>query len=305
MLGFYIYVMVRDKPKTDTDPTSWSESEEKRLLKMIKNDEYDKNDMYSSFDSRPESSVDNKIRRLRKSNGLYNSRYATEKYEKNSEWIEMIDDRNRGKLSVFDAYAGDGTSSTIYREYADQIVACEVEKNIYKNLESTISKHETVFDDCINELMRRNIDQDTFTYIDLDPFGTPFDAVPLAIKLIKNGYMAVTYGDIKLQRWGRTNVLTKQYKMPTTTEWEEVAEYMIGWTVFEGIRQRNSSNVRTIEPIDIQNFGGKTGILRVLYEVKKTGVLSDALKKFEQVSRDTGQPLCNRPYRVDWDELPS
>lgn len=291
--------MVRDKPSADTEPQSWDDHEEEELLNLIQEDK-SKKELYEAFPDRPTASVNNKVRRLKKENGLYNSSYAEQKYDVNKEWIEMIDDNLRGDLRIFDAYAGTGDSSVIYDKYASEIVATELEDEVYEILEDTLDKsyHETIHTDCTRELMRRCADGEKFDFIDLDPFGTPFDSIPLAISMISNGYLSVTYGDIKLQRWGRSNPLIKQYKMPETTDWREVAEYMIGWTVFEGIRQRNSSDVRSLTPISIKNFGGQSGVLRVLYRVEKTGVLSDALQEFETNTIDTGQPIANRPYNI-------
>jgi hypothetical protein len=289
--------MVRDRPSADTNPQNWTDEEEDRLLEMIEEDK-NKSEMYSAFSGRPSASIDNKVRRLKKENGLYNSSYAEQKYDTNREWIELIYNDIGRKARIFDAYAGVGDSSLIYDDYASEIIATETEDEVYKTLSETLDadNHTVINEDCVDELMRRKIDDESFDYIDLDPFGTPFDAVPLAISLITNGYLAVTYGDIKLQRWGRSNPLVKQYKMPETTDWMEVAQYIVGWTVFEGIRQRESSDVRTLEPVSVKNFGGQSGVLRVLYKVEKTGVLSDALERYESKSIDTGQPIPNRPY---------
>lgn len=287
-----------DKGKTliDTEIIGWAEDEEQKVLSLIQDDETSKQDIYNAFSGRSEAALDNKIRRLKKENGLYNSPYAAEKYDSNERWARYIDKMIRGPVDIFEGYAGSGNSSQIYDRISRTHIACEIEDGVFDQLEQCSADVTAVNDDCINELHRQNAAGNSFDFIDLDPFGSPFDAIPLSIPLITNGYLAVTYGDIKLQRWGRSNVLMKQYKMPEVTDWDRVAEEMVGYTVFEGIRQRDSKNVRTLTPLAVRNFGAQNGILRVLYRVEKTGVLSDALERYEEQSRNTGQAIPNRPY---------
>lgn len=288
--------MVRDKPSADTNPQRWSDEDEAVLLELVTDESVSDDEIYSKFSERPTASLDNKIRRLKKENGLYNSPYAAEKYDYNESWIAYADRMTYGPVNIFEGYAGTGESSKIYEQYSGTHIACEMEDDVFKQLESSVPSVTAVHDDCANELHRRNAASERFDFIDLDPFGSPFDTIPLALSLITNGYLTVTYGDINLQRWGRTNVLMKQYRMPETTDWMEVVEHMVGWTVFEGLRQRTSRDVRTVTPLSVQPLGGQSGVVRILYEVEKTGVLSDALSSFEERTRSTDRPLPHRRY---------
>lgn len=288
--------MVRDRQEADTEAVSWTDEEEDRLSNHIECGA-DTDTIYSDFPDRTEASLDNKIRRLKKENGLYNSKYAEQKYALNERWVSEADDELHYRLKVFDAYAGTGESSSIYEPYAKKLVCCEMADDVFDKLESRNLDATLVNGDCIDEMRLQAVGDETYNYIDLDPFGTPFYAIQHAIPLIRNGYLSVTYGDINLHHWGRTNALCRQYKMPQGVDRDRTIEHMIGWTIFEGIRGRDASTVKKLSPVEVNELGGKTGVVRVLYRVEKTGVLSDTLKWFKRNTVDTGEALPNRPWK--------
>ena len=168
----------------------------------------------------------------------------------------------------------------------------------------------TCYHDNINDLLHRKVGTNDggYDFIDLDPCGSPFVSVPQAIRLIEDGYIAVTYGDLQLQRWGRYAPLLKAYRMPECDSFEEVVEYMIGWTMFEGVRQEDSEKTRKLEVEDVEMLSEKNiGVVRVLYYVDKTKRLAPVLNYLENklTGMNGDSPLAARFdisfYAEDWD----
>ena len=305
--------MSYNRPQADnTNGERWTKEDENRLLKLGDDDNYTIPDIADEFEGRSQQAIKNKLRKLRKREGTYNSAYQDEKYQVNREWISQIADHLGPALRVFDGYAGVGNSTKIYLSHADYIEACEIERTKYEKMAENItqtnalkfnvtgqsaSEHEyrtigfnngsriRLVNENVNMVLHRKIGhkEAPYNFVDLDPCGSPFASVPQAIKLINDGYLAVTYGDVQLHRWGRTAPLTKAYRMPEVDSFKEVVAYMVGWTLFEGVRQENSELTRKISVEDFRVFDHvQHGVIRVLYRVKKIGKLADVMNHLEQ-----------------------
>lgn len=295
-----------EKPEAnDTAAAFWSKDEEKRLLGLADDDDYTLTEVAEQFDGRTRQAVKNKLRKLRKARGEYNYLHYDDKYNLSLKWIEQIDDEISGDIKAIDGYAGVGKSAEIYLDYVDILECCEIEEDAFQRLVANMerfygSRVETdtpglakfqgeensaiCYNDNINDLLHRKVGnkEGDYQFIDLDPCGSPFVSVPQSIRLIEDGYLAVTYGDLQLQRWGRYAPLMKAYRMPQVETFEEVIEYMIGWTMFEGVRQENSVETRKLEVLDLEMLSEKnTGVVRVLYKVKKTRKLAPVLNYLE------------------------
>lgn len=295
-----------EKPEAnDTSAEYWSEEEEKQLLRLADKEEYTLNDVAEHFENRTRQAVKNKLRKLRKSRGEYNYLHHDKKYDLSLKWIQKIEEEMEGKIRALDGYAGVGKSAEIYLDYIDELECCEIEEDAFDRLVGNIERcygpsndlekaHTVEFEEgektiiCymenINDLLHRRVgnNEGSYQFIDLDPCGSPFVSIPQAIRLIDDGYLAVTYGDLQLQRWGRSAPLMKAYRMPEVETFEEVVEYMIGWTMFEGVRQENSIETRKLEVQDLEMLSEKnTGVVRVLFKVEKTRKLAPVLNHLE------------------------
>jgi len=245
----------------------------------------------------------------------------------------LIRENLDGEIRAFDGYAGIGGGANIYLDYVDYLECCEIEEAKFDKLLDSLkvnrsvdyhspSTTETGHDKatlrvdektvrCFNEnvvnVLHRRIGKQTapFRFIDLDPCGSPFVSVPPALKLIEDGYLAVTYGDIQLQRWGRDAPLTKAYRMPAVESFDEVLEYMIGWTMFEGIRQEHSSQTRRLEVSEVKIFRKKNGgVARVLYRVEEEGALTPAMNHLTEVLQEFERGEAPQNARYDLEEVP-
>lgn len=297
-----------EKPKAnDTTAEFWSKEEEERLLELADDDDLTLTEVAERFENRTRDAVKNKLRKLRKARGEYNYLHDDEKYALNEDWIEFITDNIEDDIHALDGYAGVGKSAKIYLDHGvTRLECCEIEEKAYVQLVNSLeSIHDTAdtaengrvtlqrddqtticYQDNVNNLLHRKVGDNGggYDFIDLDPCGSPFTSVPQAIRLIDDGYMAVTYGDLQLQRWGRHAPLMKAYRMPECDSFEEVIEYMIGWTMFEGVRQENSEKTRKLTVEDAQLLSDKNvGVIRVLYRVQKTGKLAPVLNHLGEV----------------------
>jgi hypothetical protein len=335
------------KPEADnTRADKWSEEDENRLLdlseklgedavtqKIDGGDDEDSLTLQEISDRFPDRSFDavkNKLRKLRKQEGIYNSPYQEKKYDLNREWINHISKEVDGEFRVFDGYAGTAGSANIYFNHADFIECCEMEGNLFGKLVGSLKDNRSVqkelegttttgndkvvlrvddtevrcYNENVNNILHRRVGNCSppYHFIDLDPCGSPFVSVPQAIRLLEDGFLAVTYGDLQLQRWGRDGPLTKAYRMPAVDSFEEVIEYMIGWTMFEGIRQEKSTKTRKVEVVDLEILPKKSmGVARVLYKVKKKPTLAPVMNYLEETLQEFegGQSPVNAHFDID------
>ncbi len=237
--------------------------------------------------------VKNKLRKLNKVRESY-SQDEKQKYSMNERWIRLAQ-KNKKKLRVLDGYAGTGKSTEIYAKHASEVIACEIKKEKFVRLLKRFGAEKTnekevkidfngakivLINDDVRRVMFRMLGNSTkpFDFIDLDPCGSCFDVIPNAIKLIDNGFLAVTYGELQSVRWGRHDVLLKSYLMPKTSDFRKGLGYMIGWTLFEGARQPSYTKTRKLKVIDIKCIPNiQKGVARTLFKVTEIGALADVL----------------------------
>jgi len=286
----------------NTGSDSWSEKEIDRLLRMRYEKDMSKTEIADEMEGRSVASVENKLRKVKKARGTYNHQHANDKYQKNTEWVQKANEELDGLDRVFDGYAGTGKATNFYFPYASEIQCCEIKEDRFQSLVDKFrNKNDSEFieeddqsvalevqgrkmkfyQEDVNRVLHRKYGQkaDMYDFIDLDPCGSPFTSVPQAIRLIEDGYLAVTYGDLSLRRWGRHNPLMKAYRMPESDSMKEALEYMIGWTMFEGIRQNKAKEARKLEVEEVETFEGyNKGTIRVLYRVTTPGTLNDIME---------------------------
>lgn len=292
-----------ERPEAQNKKTeSWSDDEVDKLLKLAQDEDLAKKEIAEEMEGRSLPAIENKLRKVRKARGTYNHKHVNEKYNKNVEWIQKAQEDLGNIERMFEGYSGYGKSGGFYLSYVEEMDCCEIEEDRFQKLvNSFIKKSDSeIVDDgeeCVtieandkeikcyqedvNRVLHRKYGEREggYDFIDLDPCGSPFTSVPQAIRLIEEGYLAVTYGDLSLRRWGRHNPLMKAYRMPETDGMQEALEYMIGWTMFEGLRQSKAQETRKLEVVDVETFEGyNKGTIRVLYKVTNPGTLNDVME---------------------------
>ncbi len=327
--------MSYEKPTANnTNGRKWTAPEEEELLHLGEETDLTIDEITERFDNRSRQAVKNKLRKLRKREGLYNSPHQKAKYRLNEQWIGIIAEDKGYDLRALEGYSGTGGSAEVYLNAVESLICCEIDdKKFDKLIENLINRHRvdfrspngrtptncrytniglgckrvTCYNENVNNILHRLVGKKAppFDFIDLDPCGSPFASVPQAIRLIDDGYLAITYGDIHLQRWGMHAPLSKAYRMPKVDSFHELVEYMIAWTMFEGVRQEHSELTRRLEVKHAAILSGMhSGVARVLYKVEKKKSLAPTMNYLEEVLQEYSGGASPMAARFDLENAP-
>ena len=175
----------------------WSEEEIEKLKNL--------RDRGVDYDSialelgRSRVSVKLKSKRLQKKNGSYNFDHIDEKYSMNQQFLDFIKPK-----SVLDLYSGDIS-------FYDGKIKKLVTNDKLKTADSTYHKDALV---CICSLYSEN---KKFDIIDLDPFGSAYDCIDLAVKMANKG-LIITLGELGHKRWKRLDFVSSHYDIHSMGE---------------------------------------------------------------------------------------
>lgn len=174
---------------TKNAPREWTPREIKWILEL-KEKGYTNREISESV-SRSETSVSIKLKRLSKKDNSYNEAHIADKLETNRSFIEHIKPR-----SICDVYAGE---CSIYEG------VCSVVSND-KNKDFNTDYHLDALVFCCEMYSQGN----KFDFVDLDPYGSGYDCLDLAIKMARKG-LAVTFGELGHKRWKRLDYVSRYY----------------------------------------------------------------------------------------------
>jgi len=301
--------MVYERRKAHTR-LPWDEDEEKLLLQLVDKNLPHKEIVEKHFPRRTIVSVKNKLRKLRKKLRLYDDGHREYKEKVNKRWIEYVFIRKGKRLKILDGYAGVGRSLVSYLQFSESAYACEINKKRFEELIENVL--ESINGEIVNEnhigvfsivqiessgknvvCIRGDVEKfasllyvlgHSFDFIDLDPCGSCTFTVPLALKLIRNGYLAVTYGQLQLARLKRMDVLRKE--CPWIAEGMNMSQTLtslVKWTVYEGVRVQNYIDTKIVclkELVSLSKWS--QGVIRGLFEVKPSPALADSLNHFDK-----------------------
>lgn len=168
----------------------WSEEEIEKLKNMReKGHDYDS---IAAHLGRSRVSVKLKYKRLQKRNGSYNFDHIDEKYDMNQQFLNFVKPN-----SLLDLYSGD-------KSFYDGKVKKLVTNDKLKTADSTYHKDALA---CICDLYSEN---KKFDIIDLDPFGSAYDCIDLAVKMANKG-LVITLGELGHKRWKRLDFVSSHY----------------------------------------------------------------------------------------------
>lgn len=288
----------------------WDEEEENLLLQLVQENLPRKEIVSEHLPRRTIASVKNKIRKLKKRLQLYDNDHRKCKQDTNKRWIEHVFVRKRRRLKILDGYAGVGRSLVSYLKFSETAYACEINKKHFEDLVKNVLeslKGEVVYENKIGDFTLIKINsygknvicvhgdiekfacmlyalRHRFDFIDLDPCGSCIFTVPLALKIIRNGYLAVTYGQLQLARLKRFDVLQKECPwINRGMDMLQVLKLLIKWTIYEGIRVQNYTETQTVSLKELVSLSKwNRGVVRGLFEVKPSPALADSLNRFEK-----------------------
>ena len=140
------------------------------------------------------NSIDYKRKKECLDNRTYNTDHIIEKQEINALFIEKIKPR-----TILDLYCGYGTS----------YIGCNVTRNDI-NPKYDADYHMDAYK-LISKLYSENKKYD---FIDIDPFGSPYDCLDLGIKMARKG-LAITFGEMRHKNFRRFEKVWANYGIKT------------------------------------------------------------------------------------------
>lgn len=228
--------MAINKSGNYTKPRKWTPSEVATLLKM-KAEKVSREDMAKVL-GRTETSIAVKLKRLSKESGTYNRRHVSEKYKTNQEFLDQLK-----PSSVLDLYAGE---DSFYKGKVKELTSND------KAYDSNTYKMDAL--KCICLLYSNG---EKFDLVDLDPFGSAYDCLDLALKIAKKG-LIVTYGETGHVRFKRCDFLGERYGI------NKIEDYSIDKMIDE-TKRIGRLNKKKLTPIFIRDW---YQILRVYYTIE-------------------------------------
>ena len=179
-----------------------------------------------------------KLKRLEKKNNSYNRSHYQEKYETNKKFLEAIKPK-----TVLDLYCG--------------------EANFYKDYETTTNDLDPSIpadhhEEALKLLCRLYSGGVKFDLIDLDPFGSAYDCLDLAIKMANKG-IAITLGELGHVRWKRLDYVRYRYNITRMEDF--TIEHLV--EEIQKIGLRNHKRLSVVFLKEWKNTG------RVYFQIKK------------------------------------
>ena len=183
-------VCKKDKYKRN-NARLWTREEEQWCL-SLRQQGYSTDEIALSV-GREHTSVSLKMKRLTKKNDTYNKAHIDDKYKTNYLFYNIIEPK-----TILDVYCG------VKRYWSTNTKATVVTNDKDINVEADYHM------DALKFLCRMYLEGKKYDIVDLDPFGTSYDCLDLAIKLSKKG-LIVTLGEMGHKRFKRYDFVRNAY----------------------------------------------------------------------------------------------
>ena len=283
------------KRKKNNESTNWSNADENILLKYLSGGEkYHIKEVQLLFPERSDTSLKNKVRRLRIKHDLFGEEYREEKRAFTYKWAKKIKPR-----VVFDAYAGAGHQSVQWLKYTETLFASDKQKIKPKQFSDTVESagfkliktnerwFEFLDDNQRNlyfyrgdilqaaiDIAATSVDIDV---LDLDTCGSTLPILPALLGILKPRYLMITHGEFHSFRFKREDVLrrvlfARDISAPTNDMTLEDLVYELDRTVkLAALRSHNETRDSLwAELLDQTWLGNKPqGMLRRVYKLAK------------------------------------
>ena len=173
-------------------PKKWTETEID-FLKELKKKGLNNIEIAKEL-NRTEISIQIKLKRLSKNNNEYNKKHIEEKYFYNDKFLKYVEPK-----SILDVYAGE---SSFYNKYHNIKLTTNDRNKEFKNNNYNL--------DALKLLCKLYYEGNSYDLIDLDPFGSCYECLNLAIKMSKKA-LIVTLGEMGHKRWKRLDYVKRCY----------------------------------------------------------------------------------------------
>ena len=197
-------------------------------------------------------SVSVKIKRLKKNDNSYNSDHVSDKYKTNLLFVKLISPNN-----ILDVYCG------VNSWYKNNCKECTVITND-KNVDIAADYHMDALKLMCSEYIKGN----SYDIVDLDPFGSCYDCIDLALKIAIKG-IVVTFGEMGHKRFKRLDFVERYYDIHTLDDF--TTDNITNKIITIGIR-----NKKRLVPIFIKEW---RFISRVYFKIEPIKITEQWEKK--------------------------
>lgn len=214
---------------TLTAPREWTDSEIE-WLKQLRMEGYSLEEIAESM-GRSAVSIAVKLKRMGKTNNTYNGQHVAEKYAINKAFLKHLKPKD-----ALDVYCG------VKSFYKGKVECVTNDKN------QAIPAHFHM--DALKLLCKLYADNKKFDLVDLDPFGSAYDCLDLAVKLAKRG-LIVTLGELGHKRFNRLDYVSTHYGI------ESFSDFNITNMIqhIQKIGRRNKKSLIVYEQREWRNIG--------------------------------------------------
>ena len=214
---------------TATAPREWTDAELK-WMRQLRSEGFTQKQIAESV-GRSEVSVMVKLKRLDKLDGTYNAPHVAEKYAINDAFLQELKPKD-----VLDLYCG----AKMF--YKGKVKCMTNDKN-----ENVNSGHNM---DALKLLCKLYVRDRKFDLIDLDPFGSAYDCLDLAVKLAKRG-LIVTLGELGHKRFCRLDYVSSHYDI------DSMADFTLTNLIrhIQMVGKRNKKNLTVYAAREWRNIG--------------------------------------------------
>jgi tRNA G26 N,N-dimethylase Trm1 len=226
---------------TISNPRSWTDEEIAWVKERL--DEGHSFEEIGEAIGRTSISVSTKIKKQNKTDDLYNKKNRAIKYEANDLFMQQI-----APKSVLDLYAGNSY-------YKDKNLKLLVTND--KDPRFATDHNE----DALKLLCKMYAEDKRFEAIDLDPYGSAYECIDLAIKMSRKG-LIVSFGEWGHRRWKRYDFVRSRYGIHSADEFEE-SKFI---EAVQRLGEQNKKQLTPIRTIKYDNF------LRVYFAIEKKRV---------------------------------
>lgn len=132
---------------------------------------------------------------------FYNTPAEREKFRKALSWtgeVSRVFSRQGEKPVALDVFAGAGILTIIYLHFGFEVIAIEKNVSLSSSLLKNVQKAGAVVytDDNLNVLAKIESNHPKIKLIDLDPYDSCLPQIGEAVRILRNGFLFITAGDI-------------------------------------------------------------------------------------------------------------
>lgn len=177
---------------------------------------------------------------------IINSIHKNLKLTRRDEFAELKRNMNRRLVdfvpmdkTIIDAYAGTGLSTIEYARKGHRVIAIEERRKTFDCLKQNVEAFgltnvELHRGDNLKYLKKCNTADESIGLIDLDPFKSPYEQIKESLRILKNGILPITSGEVfYIRRYSKIDsnpqgVFVRRYGREVR-DWHELPFVVFDW----------------------------------------------------------------------------